>query len=578
MRAALFVALASLSFACGPDAPGTDGDGGGGACGAGCPMDQLCVPAIGCVDCYPDVDYCEGQDIHHCNSDGTNGPLVDTCEPTELCAGGRCLSACEVAVDDRSNIGCEYWAVDLDNEYSTFNDAAGEQFAVAVANASDFMVDVTVEQNDAAPGQPLSLSTVATRQIAPLSLAVIDLPRREVDGSLMGMDEGPGTMLSSRAYRVTSNYPVVAYQFNPIIQSFSNGASLLVPTSGLDVHYWTLGWPTANPISGPFMIPGIPDHSFLTVVGVSPTPVQVDVTLAGDIVGGGGIPATSAGGVVTAQLGAFDVLNLESDGIPGDLTGTQILAGGPVAVFSGGERAIVPYDVAPPPPPGYDPSMLCCTEHFEQQMFPTTALGMAFVTTRSPPRSSNTAAPEGDVWRVLGTEAGTQITTNLPPPFDSMTVGSGAFVEFWSIGDFVLEASAPVMVGQYLVSQGYVDSPTVGGDPEFIVFPPAEQYRVDYIFLTPSTFAEDWCVISAPDLALVTLDGENVNQEFNALCDRFPAGTLAGETYVALRCPLTDGVHRVRSDLPVGVTVYGYYNVGSYGYPAGAELERINIE
>lgn len=599
LATAIGAAIGGGTIGCGPSTHGTGDGDGGSSCQIGrcdiagwqecrddgtyadpimCVAGTVCVPALGCSACFPTTDYCQGSDVYHCDADGTGGTFVEACAQDEVCTGGVCVSACQVAVDERSNVGCEYWAVDLDNEYSQFNDAAAEQFAVAIANASDFPVDVLIEQNNANPGQPVSLQTVATQQIAALSLSVINLPRREVDGSLAGMDEGPGTMLSSRAYRVRTNYPVVAYQFNPIIQSFSNGASLLIPTSGLDDRYWGLGWPTANPISIGPSIPGIPDHSFLTIVGVTDTPVQVDVTLGGPIVGGGGIPATMAGGTVTTTLGAFDVLNLESTGIPGDLTGTRVVATGPVAVFSGGERGIVPYDVQPPPPPGYDPANLCCTEHFEQQLFPTSALGKAFVTTRSPPRSSNTANPEADVWRVLGTQTGTSVTTNLPPPYDTFSVGEGEYFEFWSQQDFVLEASAPVVVGQYLVSQGYIEAPTVGGDPEFIVYPPAEQYRKDYIFLTPSTFQQDWCVIAAPVGAQIMLDGQNVSGEINPLCEQYPAGILGSDMFVAIRCELADGVHRLQSDLPVGVTVYGYYNVGSYGYAAGAELKRINIE
>lgn len=531
-----------------------------------------------CPDCVcaPGVRYCDGMEMLECNADGTGAESAGTCDEQNPCLNGYCVTACEKAAANRSNIGCEYWAVDLDNEYSEFNDAAAEQFAVALANTSDYTVNVTVEQNEAAPGAPRQLTTVRTVQINANSLVQIDLPRREVDGSLAGMDEGPGTMLSSRAYRITTDYPVVAYQFNPIVQSFSNGASLLIPTSGLDERYYVLGWPTANPISGPFTIPGIPDHSFVAIVGVGEDPVHVTVRLGGAIVGGGTIPAAGAGGMIEANVGAFDVLNLESDGIPGDLSGTEVIADGPIAVFSGGERAIVPGEVRPPEPAGWDGD-LCCTEHFEQQLFPTSALGRAFVTTRSPIRSRSASNPEGDVWRVLATEPGTVVTTSLAPPFDTFTLGEGQWKEFWSQADFVLTSTEPVIVGQYLVSQQYIEDPDVGGDPEFILYPPAEQYRTEYIFLAPPTFERDYCVIAAPAGATVELDGIALGEQ-SPRCSRHPAGTLDGVEYVALRCELEDGVHYVRASEPVGVNVYGYYNVGSYGYAAGAELERINID
>jgi hypothetical protein len=569
---ATFVLMLLVGAACGPSVQGGGDDDDG--CGVACT--GVCHPELGCAACWPGIRFCDGDDVRECTADGTGGAVVETCASDQVCAGGHCVTECELAVRQRSNIGCEYWAVDLDNEYSQFNDAAGEQFAVAIANTSDHTVSITVEQNDAEPGAPRRLSTVTTATVAPNALTVIDLPRREVDGSLQGRGEGPGTMLSSRAYRITTNYPVVAYQFNPIVQSFSNGASLLIPTSGLDRSYYVLGWPTANPISGPFEIPGIPDHSFVTVVGVTDAPIRVEVRLGGPIVAGGGIPATAAGHTVEIDLGAFDVLNLESDGIPGDLSGTRVVANGPVAVFSGGERAIVPGAVMPPAPAGWDGD-LCCTEHFEQQLFPRSSLGKAFVTTRSPVRSRSESNPEADVWRVLATEPGTVVTTTLPSPYHQFTLAEGQWAEFWSVRDFILTSNQPVVVAQYLVSQQYVESPDVGGDPEFILFPPAEQFKEEYIFLTPPTFQRDYCVIAAPANAQIELDGASLG-EYSPRCSRHDAGVLGDVPYVAIRCELDDGVHRVKSDLPVGVTVYGYYNVGSYGYPAGAKLERINVD
>jgi hypothetical protein len=37
-----------------------------------------------------------------------------------------------------------------------------------------------------------------------------------------------------------------------------------------------------------------------------------------------------------------------------------------------------------------------------------------------------------------------------------------------------------------------------------------------------------------------------------------------------------DGAHTVDATQPVGIMVYGYYSVGSYGYVGGSDLERIN--
>src|SRR6185436_19224249 len=109
---------------------------------------------------------------------------------------------------------------------------------------------------------------------------------------------GTGTCLSSQAYRVTSNIPVLAYQFNPLENSnvFSNDASLLVPTNSLEGDYSVMGWPqttarTANPGTN------FDGHlrAFLTIVGTAPG-TQVTVTPTADVIPGAVLPMGAAKG------------------------------------------------------------------------------------------------------------------------------------------------------------------------------------------------------------------------------------------------------------------------------------------
>jgi len=221
-------------------------------------------------------------------------------------------------------------------------------------------------------------------------------------------------------------------------------------------------------------------------------------------------------------------------------------------------------------------SDFCCTEHFEQQMFPISSLGKNFAITRTPVRSTGPMI-EPDFYRILATEDGTTIKTNLGN-FPKFTLKTGEQANFWSTTSFVLESDKPIMIAQYAVAQGYLDNYKTGGDPEFVVFPPVEQYRKDYIFLTPPTFDADYVVISTKTGATVELDGKKVSGEFNTLCHRQPAGTINNIKYVALTCTVQDGVHHIKASDKVGIMVYGYYSVGSYGYPGGADVRRINID
>src|SRR5215510_3978767 len=92
--------------------------------------------------------------------------------------------------------------------------------------------------------------------------------------------------------------------------------------------------------------------------------------------------------------------------------------------------------------------------------------------------------------------------------------------------DFMAESDGPIHVVQINASQDAANVPRCypGGDPSLIVVPPREQFRADYVFLTPDKYAFDFVTIVAPPDALVALDG-TVLQE--GVCDVTPTDGLA---------------------------------------------------
>ena len=556
--------------------------------------------------CEPGKTYCAGEDeneVWECNGDGTGGKFVEGCPAELACSNGACVTACEKAADDPSNVGCEFWAVDLDNEafdseLGVSNDAAAQQFALGVANEDDAPVQVTVWKNTARFGDPIQEEMVTTMTIAVDDMVRIDLPQREVDGT-MGQNgnyvrySGSGTFVSSHAYRIVSTGPVVAYQFNPIVQQFSNDASVLIPVQALGSDYYVIGWPTANPCgpaSGPLHMDSIPDHTAVTVVGVLPdTDVQVMPTHPVKAAGGPtGLPiaATGRGAAIDATLGPYDVLNLESDqpevdiqecfdylDRDGDFTGTIVRSSRPVAVFTSLERGIGLGGAEPPDPPNWDGND-CCTDHMEEQMLPTTALGWQFTVNRSPIRSTDPGYVEPDVYRILGTVDGTVVTTNLPAPYDSISVDAGQQKTFHAYRGFTAKAvGGAIVLAQVLVSQGLIPDGGIG-DPDLVVFPPAEQQRDHYLFLVPPTWELNYVALAIQDGAQVTVDG--LGLDMMSGCTDGEIGDMEGTLYRQVTCAVSEGAHRVESDRPLGLTVYGYYNVGSYAYPGGSDLEVIN--
>ncbi|MBU1243731.1 IgGFc-binding protein [Myxococcota bacterium] len=573
-----------------------------------CPVN--CVFGEGCVACSEGERYCQDNTVMECNSSNELEPVMD-CPEQEACLFGQCVNRCHPSMLTTSNVGCEFWAVDLDNEavvtMGMTNDAAAQQYAVVIANVNNFPVTAYVYKNVARFGEAVVETAVQPDngigmpiQVPARSLVQIDLPQREVDGcmgqnSSYEMYSGPGTFVSSHAYRVVTDGPVVAYQFNPIIQQFSNDASILIPTQALGQHYYVLGAPTANPFSmAGFSQASIPDHTSVTIMGVTPNTV-VNVYTTHKVMASGGdsglvIPETEKGGVITFTLGPYDVVNLESwqaenvDQMDpaevqaametdGDFTGTRIESSAPVAVFSSLERGGGALGVQIPEPPGWD-GETCCTDHLEQQMFPTQALGWNYVISRSPVRSTDGSYKEPDIYRVLATENGTIVNTSLSAPFNSFTLNAGEFEAFYAQEGFTLTATGgAVMIGQFLISQGLV--PGGIGDPSFIVFPAADQHRDSYVFLIPDTFQDNYMVVVKPDGTDIILDGASLG-EFPANCTTANIGMLDTTNYSQLTCRLAEGIHTIESSNPVGLSVYGYYNVGSYAYPGGSDVKIIN--
>lgn len=617
MRRFVFLGLLSLSAlaaACGaaasgdePEGGGTGGSGGQGA-GGGQPgkcnycfdktyiacdadgnptepaiCDYGCVDGKGCAPCTPGGKVCQGNDIHTCNADGTIGDKTQSCDTFAgmQCWGGECKANCVVASDQASNVGCEFWAVDLDQQ-DGLNDPASAPWGIVLSNAGQSPADVFVEMNEAPVGQPLALKKIKQATITPGNLVQFQLPTRELDCGAKPNDyKAPGTCLSSRAFRITASSPIVVYQFNTFTNAFSNDASLLLPTNALGQFYRVIGWSAGHPV--PTNFPGIGliiDRSYVTIVGTQPN-TKIKFSPTYKVKGNPPIAETQAGGTVEATLGPFDVLNLETADSTfqeamqkpyvADFTGSLITASAPVAVFSGTETTSAPGHVKIPTYPGWDDGMggnSCCLDHLEDQLFPMESIGKKYVITRSPIRSTG-GYKEPDVLRFVGAAETAEVTTSLPAPFDKFTLKPGEVKDTWTQDDIVVTATAPVMIGQILVSQGYVQG-NYTGDPSLTVFPPVDQYRSEYVFLTPPSWSTNHVVISAEPTTKVTVDGSDPQG-----CVVTAIGMLEGKMYESRRCPLGEGAHRLSGTAPFGIIAYGYGSAGSYAFAGGADVKKI---
>ncbi len=570
---------------------------------------MICSEGVGCTQCIPGGLTCSGPDVAQCTVEGTIGDVVFECNTEEgyTCLGGRCVDACARAEEERSYVGCEYWAVDLDNAVVSSGSAAAQQFAVVVSNPGHATAHVVVERNDAPSGWPEQTSVVDEVDVPAEGLKIIKLPAREVDGSADGQfGTGPGSALTSHAYRIRSTLPIVAYQFNPLenVGVFSNDASILFPRQSLGTRYLILSWPqTIARTDDPNTNMGANLRPFVTVVALSPG-TDVWVTPSVDVDAGLGVPDIPAGQRTHFDMGPFDVLNLEANGFMADFTGTVVESDKPVAVFTGTEASDVPLWTTL-----YDRK--CCADHLEHQMIPVSAVGRRYVVARTPPRTPAiraaggdcTVQDETDLFRIMALYDGTVVYTTLPDPHDAIRLDSGQWVDIEPECDFELEANQPVLVGQFMRSQGTINVPLnlPGGDPSFIMVPPEEQWRSEYVFLTPDKYAFDFVTITAPAGSEITLDYQPLSR-FH--CTTHAVGNSCGVTdiegggWVVHHCQMSfpvlypdlpsgeavepgiqnDGYHVIQADRPVGLVVSGFDKHVSYGYTGGMDVRIINVQ
>ena len=533
-------------------------------CHEGACINRLCAP--GAKRCAPQsttrVQECDPWGRRWVDSEDCGGELTG-----KICRAGSCKYLCEVATEVKTNVGCSYWAADLDN----YDDGADEaQFAVVVSNPHDvFAAYVTIRNVDGivSDGQ----GQIDRRQVRAGALAVFNLPRRDVNG----------TVLDSLAYQVVSSIPVSAYQFNPLqnYDVFSNDASLLLTDTSLGKEYLVMsreqGFPTPGEVS-----PIVP-RGFLTVLATLPGITNVEVTVTAPTISGEGIPALTPGETLTIPMTQFDVLNLETDAYGADLTGSFIKANKPIAVFGGSEAADTP-TVYP---------RICCADHLEQQLFPINTWGKRYIATKACPRGD-----EADYWRILASENNTRVVT-VPHQMTIPNLNRGDYFEFEAVEDFEIVADKPILVGQFLAGEWAPDTNPGGamqpgdaatGDPAFIMAVPKEQFRTDYVFYTPSAYNCNYVNIFALTGTAVHMDGIQFEQpggQVQCSCGLDRAHYLSdnlispeafspiGQTgWTVARIRVKDGVHVLKSSKPVGIVAYGFDQYVSYGYPGGLNL------
>ncbi|HUJ57032.1 MAG TPA: IgGFc-binding protein [Kofleriaceae bacterium] len=512
-----------------------------------CP--DTCDAQLGCVLCEPNTGTCNGNVSHACNADGSGYTDV-TCDPVqgETCdqTMGVCTGSCSPITLGQSYIGCEYYPTVTGNIVGDAFD-----FAVAIANTSGDPAMVTIE--DGALTSPMTLT------VAPSTLVVQKLPWQQTlklcnepdtpeTNGCNGAALPAGAMVAKGAYHLRSTNPVTVYQFNSLEYvingsdySFTNDASLLLPTNVWRSNYYTAAWQVVGDYPSELAVTAWQDATMVTIDSTAAT------------VAGGGVPAFTVGTPGTVMLNAGDVVELLSES--GDFTGTNITSSAPVSVIGGHYCADVPLDQA-------------ACDHLEESMFGVDTLGENYIV--NAPAVTTIPAGKVEVIRVIATAPNTTLTYNPPQAGAPASIAQpGQFVEIDdNAASFEITASNKVVVAQYMEGE------TAGGgtgDPAMALAVPVEQFRTSYTFQAPTSYESNYVDVTAPMGASVMLDGGAP----------LPLTAIGSTGYGLARVeplgngPAGDGNHTITGDMPFGITVYGYGQYTSYWYPGGLDLKDV---
>ena len=587
-------------------APGADG-GGAGVEGGGGGDDGPGLVGDGSA-----VVPCSG---NHCSSDlhslvDCNGNVIMTCPDNQGCSGTSCVPACQSAQDNKSSLGCEYYAVVPDMGIGP-GMAAGACYAAYIANTWDTPVAITVDYGGttydpsafgyipSGSGQnityaPLTGGTIPAGAVAILFLNHVPTASAgpglkitcpsTITPAFTNMDAATHGTAIGPTFHITVTAPVAAYDIYPYGggQSALTSATLLLPTSAWDTNY------VAVTAFGPGLVLG--NLPVIAMVAQKDN-TQITINPVAPLIAGKGVAAGPMGMPTTYTIQKGQLLQFTQNK---PLDGSIIQSNNPIGMWGGKTSLAIGS---------------CCDDSAHQQIPPVRALGSEYVGVRY--RNRYSGVEESPPWRIIGAANGTVLTWDpVPPSGAPMALSLGQVTTFSTNGPFVVrsqDSNHPFYVSAHMTGAeqfdpgfddaGATSAPADGrGDAEFVnVIPPGE-YLDSYVFFTDPTYPET-------DLVIVRTKGSNGFQDVTLDC----AGKLSGwqpvgtsGRYEYTRFDLVtgnfqgngtcnNGRHEMKSALPFGVTVWGwgsaatgqqgmgfYTQYVSYAYPAGAGVAPIN--
>jgi hypothetical protein len=524
----------------------------------------------GCTQCSADLTQ-----VTTC---GPNPVVLQTCTGNQGCGPNGCVAACDAAASNKSSIGCDYYAIPADGWSTTFNSggAAGGCFAAFVNNVwgSDLNVSLVwkgsaINGNNYAyipqgSGSAITYQKVPSTGIPAGKMAIVFLNDYKAgQGSLqchcpasvtaaVSTEDmiNPHLTAKEHAIEIKTDVPAVVYDIYPYggATSYISSATLLLPTTAWDTNYvaTTMG---SSYYSFPSGIDFIAQQDGTTITLLPTT----------NITGASGVASATKNSPVTYSINKGETIHIMElpDSTGNDLTGSIVQSNYPIGVWG---------------------------EHF-------------CMTQNDPPP-----------WRVVGMVDGTTLTYDPTVSGAPTTLKEGQLVEFAGPGAFHVKSQddkhpfylaahrpggdcdaahqqiPPIQAnGHDYVAVGNEATYYSVGGPETVNVVPPEQFLLQYTFFTDPSYGYTEIALTRQKAA------DNTFHDVTLDCLGKVTGWLAvggsGQyqyTHVDLstggsgvgKC--ANGLHTINSDVPFGITVWGYDSASSYAYPAGASVKPIN--
>lgn len=260
---------------------------------------------------------------------------------------------------------------------------------------------------------------------------------------------------------------------------------------------------------------------------------------------------------------------LSNDRFPNfnDQSGTEIRADKPIAVFGGHERAKVPFS-------GNNNSR----DHLIEQMPPIETWSNEYYVVNFLKEFEG----RDDLFRIVAALDNTQIQSDGIP---LVTLNKGEVYTADIDRPTYITADAPILVSQIKKSSSSGSGARNSADPFLVIVPPQDNFHTNFSFVSieamnmPANnfgldpvqkFSDHYLTIIAADThpGFVNIDGINVPLDFEP---------IFGTDHQFASLEVQPGPHTLISQDKIGLYVYGYGSVDSYGYLGGMSFEEFDL-